>query len=81
MSKEIKITFSELMKTLDEFRGKKCINRIISPDQRKFMEKCRNNLNPVAYKTMAELWMKVGWGKMTESTMRNTYLRESKKGQ
>lgn len=75
----LSISYSELMKTLDSFRGvvqKK--QRVLTKEQKEFLSKCREHKIPVSFKTMAELWTKVGWGKMNQSTMRSIYVRDFK---
>lgn len=67
------------MKTLDSFRGFKCHKpREITKEQKQFMTRSREHAIPVTYKKMAELWTKVGWGKMNASTMRHYWLRDVK---
>ena len=76
---DLSISYSELMKTLDKFRGyKPSKQRILTEEQKKFLIKCREHENPVIFRTMAELWTKLGWGKMNHATMRDIYFRDCK---
>ena len=70
--KEIKITYNELMKSLDQFRvkPKRCS---LTEEQKKFLLRCRDNPKPIPYNKMAELWSKL-WGEIKETSIRNRYL-------
>lgn len=75
------ISYSELMKTLDNFRAlptKK--QRVLTKEQISFLTKSREHKDPIPFKIMARLWEQVGWGKMNQSTMRNIYVRDFKGG-
>jgi uncharacterized protein YifE (UPF0438 family) len=72
MKEPKQITYSELMKSLDQFREKPKINPL-TEEQKKFLLKCRNNPKPIPFLKMAELWSKV-WYEIKETTVRNKYL-------
>lgn len=71
---DLTITFSELMKTLDEFRGYRRTPKELTKEQKTFLLKSRDNDCAVPYSQMAKLWTRVGWGKMNASTVRRLYL-------
>ena len=73
--KEIKITYSELMKNLDKFRIERKSSNDLTKDQAAFLIKCRElkNKNPVSWVNIAELWQQLGWGKISENSMRRLY--------
>lgn len=70
----LKISYSELMKTLDNFRsGKKLIGRELTKEQINFLIKSREGFSKVPFHIMANLWQKAGWGKMSYTSMVRTY--------
>lgn len=75
MKKDLTISFDELMSELDSFRNKATSNRILTKEQKLFLEKCRENSNPVSYVNMSKLWTKAGWGIMNKSTIREIWLK------
>ena len=75
--KEVKITYSELMKGLDKFRtGCKTIHSL-TKEQVDFLKECREakNKRPVTWEKMIELWQQVGWGDTSESALRRLYIK------
>ena len=74
MKKGLTISYDELMKELDSFRGTQRITSL-TKEQEKFLLESRNHHSPVAYRKMAELWARVGWGKISAETLRNFYLK------
>ena len=75
------ITFDELMKELEKHRGAISRSKELTDNQNKFLIICRDNLRPVTYKTMTELWEKAGWGEIKDSTIRNYYIALKKQQQ
>ena len=65
------ITYSEVMREIDKFRGRKGTH-ILSKEQIKFIKRCRSGM-PVPYKTMGQLWEKLGWGVMTQWSMQRLH--------
>lgn len=73
------INYSEFMKEIDKFRGRK--NTIkLTKEQIKFIKQCRSGI-AVPFKRMAELWGKLGWGQKTEWSMKRLYDKLVKEGQ
>lgn len=75
------ITYSELINELDKYRPIRQCNRSFTKEQIAFLKKCREHKNPVTYPVMIELWEKMGWGRVEESTMRRYYNRIQIKGE
>ena len=71
--KDTKITFNELMKELDKYRGSHTTTINLTDEQKKFILTCRDNPKPVTWIKMSELWTKLGWGKMPPSSMAFRY--------
>jgi len=68
--KEPKITYAQFMKETDKYR-KNITNREIklTKEQRKFILKCRDHEEPVAFIKMAILWEQFGWGKVSRTAI------------
>lgn len=75
MSKNIVITFDELMSELDKHRGKNIKRLSLTPPQKKFLVAAREGGEPVPYARMAELWERAGWGKIEQESIRKYYLK------
>lgn len=69
----LSITYSELMKTLDKFRLSRTNTRVLTKEQKNFLIASRQNPNPVPFKIMSDLWIKVGWGKMSSTSLQRIY--------
>jgi hypothetical protein len=69
------ISFDELMKNLDQFRGSAGTNFELSKDQKEFLLRCRDHNFPVIYPKMAELWQGLGWGDISTDSLRRLYLK------
>jgi hypothetical protein len=69
---ELPFTWESLQKELDTYRIKGN-EKHFTPEQKEFLLKCRDNENPIPYSKMAELWEKLGWGKVAYHSMREWY--------
>lgn len=67
------ISYNELMKELDKYRvsgGKISFTK----EQDKFILECRDKKKGcVPYPKMLELWLKLGWGKISNKTLMSRY--------
>ena len=70
----------DLLKDLDSYRtGRFRIPKSLNKDQLLFLRKAREGDYPVTFPKMAELWEKVGWGKVTHYNMIDMYNKFIKK--
>lgn len=75
---ELPFTYESVLKELDSYRN---ISRedLMTEDQKNFLIKCRDNEHPVPFIKMASLWEKLGWGKMSKTTIHKYYTDLKKK--
>lgn len=66
-------SYSEVMKSLDKFRGHKKTSKPLTKQQIEFLKKCREHENPVPYLDMTKLWKDLGWGDYSASAIRLKY--------
>jgi len=69
-----KITYDQMMKELDKHRGHQRRGVILTDKQINFLKTCREHPNPVTYEKMTVLWIRAGWGKISENTIRKRYV-------
>lgn len=68
------LSFSTVLKNLDDYRGAKKTSKPLTKQQIEFLKKCREHDNPVPYPDMAKLWKQLGWGDFSPSSLRLKYL-------
>ena len=64
----------DVLKNIDQFRGRSIKKIAITPEQKEFLLTCRDHENPVPFDKMAELWAELGWGNFTGECVRKRYL-------
>ena len=62
-----KITFEELMSEVEKL--KKLSTKQLSEEQKQFILKARSPEYMIPVYKMSELWEKVGWGKISKTTL------------
>lgn len=66
-----KITLSEILNELEKHRGRVAPNRFIPNEEQKlFIAVAMLGEERVMYKKFIELWQKMGWKKISDSTLR-----------
>lgn len=73
MKEPKKITYSELMKELENHRCNPAYPYTEQQDQ--FLLKARNNPRPVPYPVLVKLWIKAGWKVVTIAQIKGRWLR------
>jgi hypothetical protein len=75
-----KLLLKDVLKNIDSYRGRNCSSIEISAEQKEFLLKCRDHVNPVPFKKVAELWAQIGWGEISQECIRKRYeIAKSKK--
>lgn len=73
---ETTITLNDLYSELSEIRESSRTYRVrYTEEQEAFIIKCRNNMKPITFRVMAILWKKVGWGNISEDSLRRQWAK------
>ena len=62
-----------IIKNLDSYRNGKNPKIKVTDEQKEFLVACREHDIPVSWDKVAELWDKIGWGRVSATAMRNRY--------
>ena len=65
--------FKQVMKNLDQYRTGKYSKLSLTKEQEEFLIACRDNVQPVTWLKIAELWKEIGWGDISETSIRHRY--------